>query len=130
MTLELYTQIMKECHVDDPKYITPEHIEETYHSFGLTEYKNDAYLCLCAPPFDGTTHVMLLWVHPMVRNKGLATKLLSSLPTPHEMVVDYRSESMHKLLTKLGYKSRTWYKIDENIHQLHGGDLLYYKENS
>lgn len=120
---------MAECHIDDPKYITDEYLKQSYDDFDLEHYPEDKpYLCLTTPPIDGKTMVMIFWVHPLIRRHGIGAKLLEQLPIPHEMVVDYRSESMHKLLEKHHYKSTMSYKLDDHTINLYGGDKLYYKE--
>lgn len=129
MTFEKFKSIMDECHIDDRAFITDEYLMESYNDFNMDQYPDDKpYLCLTTPPIDGKTMVMVFWVHPLVRRKGIGSKLLQQIPTPHEMVVDYRSEGMHKMLLANGYTARTSYMIDDQTINLHGGDKLYSKE--
>ena len=129
MKFEKFKNIMAECHIDNPKYITEEYLKSSYDDFDLIHYPDDKpYLCLTTPPIDDVTNVMIFWVHPLVRRHGIGAKLLQQIPGPHNLVVDYRSVAMHKLLEKLGYQSKLSYTIDDLTVNLYGGDKLYYKE--
>lgn len=129
MTFEKFKMIMAECHIDDPMYINDEYLLEAFNQFELDKYPDDKpYLCLATPIIDGKSVVLVFWVDPRVRRRAIGTKLLSHIPTPHKMVVDYRSIEMHKLLASQGYKSETSYIMGDNVIHLHGGDKLYYKD--
>lgn len=128
MTLEKFKHILKDCHVDDQMYMTEENIEESYKTFDIEMFADKGYLCFGVPT-DNELSVVILWVDPKLRGRGLGTELLNRIDGKHSMVVDFRSTEMHRLLTKLGYSKSDRYMLDGQHVQLHGGDLHYSKEN-
>ena len=92
-------------------------IEEYYNSFIIE--KNNSYLIFkkCCSKFDNIYFIDAIYTKEDYRQKGNATKLLSSLNSDSLYIFDSFNQKLFRLLKKLGAIEYSYFKCSEGRKQ-------------
>ena len=92
-------------------------IEEYYNSFIIE--KNNSYLIFkqCCSRFDNVYFIDAIYTEKDYRQKGNATKLLSSLDSDSLYIFDSFNQKLFRLLKKLGAIEYSYFKGSEGRKQ-------------